>query len=63
MVTGGNYTHHGDHFVIINSNSIISLCGDRWYLNLSGDLFVIYGNVRSLYCTPEANIMLSCISL
>ena len=38
------------------SSIVITLHGDRWLLDLSGDHFIMYVNVKSLHCTFETNI-------
>ena len=37
---------------------IVTMYGDGCQLNLSGDHFVMYTNIKSLCCTPEINRML-----
>lgn len=40
-----------------NKVIVLSLHGDRWLQDLSGDHFITYAIVESLYCTPETNIL------
>ena len=52
---------HGDvKYSIENivNNIVITVCGARGVLDLSGEHFISYIKVESLCCTPDTNIIL-----
>lgn len=40
------------------SNVVVTMCGDRWLLDLRSDHFVRYVNIESLSYTSETNVIL-----
>ena len=40
-------------------NNALSMYGDRFQLELFGDYFATYLNIKSLYCTPETNMSIT----
>ena len=43
---------------IVNNIIVVTLYGDRWYLDLMWEHFIIYENIKSPWCIPETNRIL-----